>query len=49
MNWLEILVCPRCRGPLAEHARGLACRACQRLYPVVDGVPLLAPEESRKL
>ncbi|HJN75808.1 MAG TPA: Trm112 family protein [Myxococcota bacterium] len=49
MKWVEILVCPRCRGPLKAAPGGLACAPCKRLYPVVDGIPRLAPEESRKL
>ncbi len=43
------LVCPLCRGELEDRPRGLACRPCQRLFPVVDGVPWLVPEHARKL
>ncbi len=31
-------VCPRCRGPLADVPEGLACAACDVLYPVADGI-----------
>lgn len=44
-----LLVCPRCRGELADHALGLACPSCRRLYPVIDGVPRMAPEEDVRL
>ena len=44
-----LLVCPGCRGELSDHASGLACRACDCLYPVVDGIPRLVPEESKRL
>lgn len=43
-----LLVCPRCRGELEDAASGLRCRPCRRLYPVIDGVPRLAPEEARR-
>lgn len=32
------LVCPEHRAPLAEESGGLACPACGRLYPEVDGI-----------
>lgn len=44
-----LLVCPRCRGELEDHDDGLACLACRRLYPVIQGVPRMVPEESRRL
>jgi uncharacterized protein YbaR (Trm112 family) len=48
---LEILVCPLTKGPLEydpiageliSHKAGLA-------YPVRDGIPIMLPEEARKL
>jgi uncharacterized protein YbaR (Trm112 family) len=42
-----LLVCPACRGPLCDRQEGLACPACALLYPVVDDVPWLIPEEAR--
>lgn len=44
-----LLVCPKCRAELEDHAAGLACQTCRRVYPVIDGVPRMVPEESRKL
>ena len=41
INWLE-LVCPVCKGDLAERAgepTELRCEACARAYPVVLGIP----------
>ncbi len=43
------LVCPNCEGPLDDRADGLACTACRKLYPVVDGVPWMLPERARDL
>ncbi|MBW2501211.1 MAG: methyltransferase domain-containing protein, partial [Deltaproteobacteria bacterium] len=50
---LAYLCCPGCRGDLAlesfEDVRGdvieglLACQACERLFPVVDGIPNMLP------
>lgn len=48
-HWRALLVCPRCRGDLADHPEGLACPACRRLYPIVDGVPWMVEERSRPL
>ena len=54
---LEILCCPVCHGDLAlttekkdrtEILRGtLRCAACDRVYPIEDGIPDLLPPEER--
>ncbi len=48
---LEILVCPLTRGPL-EYDREkaeLISRSARLAYPIRDGVPIMLPEEARKL
>ena len=44
------LVCPRCRGALADVVDAdrilLACARCARAFPVVDGVPYLVNEHA---
>jgi len=48
---LEVLVCPLTRGPL-EYDRGaseLISRRAGLAYPVRDGIPIMLPEEARKL
>lgn len=48
---LEILVCPLTKGPL-EYDRGtceLISRKVGLAYPVRDGIPIMLPEEARKL
>jgi uncharacterized protein YbaR (Trm112 family) len=48
---LEILICPVTRGPLTyDRERGELVSAGARLaYPIRDGVPIMLPEEARKL
>jgi uncharacterized protein YbaR (Trm112 family) len=45
---LAILVCPACHGELTElgDERGLECRACGRVYPVRDDIPVMLVEEA---
>ncbi len=48
---LQILACPRCLGSLEALTRdgqsaGLACRACQVVYPVRDEIPVMLVEEA---
>jgi len=40
---LELLCCPRCRGPLAATA-AWSCAACGIDYPEIDGLPWLFPD-----
>ncbi|QQP88682.1 methyltransferase domain-containing protein [Skermanella sp. TT6] len=44
----DSLVCPRCRAPLIGRETGLACTApqCGRVYPIVDGTPILIHDEN---
>ena len=48
---LEILVCPVCKGPLdwKECVPDLVCHACRIAYPVRDDIPVILPEEARRL
>ncbi|WP_145089207.1 methyltransferase domain-containing protein [Rosistilla carotiformis] len=44
---IEILQCPGCSGALSVAAEAMQCDACERNYPVADGVPVLVvPEKS---
>jgi len=45
---LELLCCPRCRGPLTR-ANALGCAACAVSYPDVDGLPWLFAEPAQAL
>jgi len=48
---LEVLVCPVTRGTL-EYDRDkaeLVSRSAKLAFPIRDGVPIMLPEEARKL
>jgi uncharacterized protein YbaR (Trm112 family) len=48
---LEILVCPLTKGPLEyDRERGeLISRGAKLAYPIRDGIPIMLPEEARRL
>ena len=48
---LEILVCPKCKGPLEYQMapEQLVCRACKLAYPIEDGIPVMLVDEARPL
>ena len=48
---LELLVCPVSKTSLAydKAANELVCEASKLAYPVRDGIPVMLPEEARKL
>ena len=48
---LEILVCPLTKGPLEYGAakQELISRKAKLAYPIRDGIPIMLPEEARRL
>jgi uncharacterized protein len=48
---LEILVCPKTRGPLEYDAarQELISRSAKLAYPIRDGIPIMLPDEARPL
>ncbi|HKN30170.1 MAG TPA: Trm112 family protein [Roseiarcus sp.] len=48
---LELLVCPVTRAELIYDAarQELISRAAKLAYPIRDGVPIMLPEEARKI
>lgn len=48
---LEILVCPVTHAPLEydRAANELISRSAKLAYPIRDGVPIMLPEEARRL
>ena len=52
VNYAAVLVCPDCRGPLdeirqGESVRAFLCEACDTVFPVKDGIPILLPVGAR--
>ncbi len=48
---LEILVCPVTKGPLEfdKDAQELVSKKAGLAYPVRDGIPIMLPDEARRL
>jgi uncharacterized protein len=48
---LEILVCPLTKTPLEYDAQKqeLISRAAKLAYPIRDGIPIMLPEEARRI
>jgi uncharacterized protein len=48
---LELLVCPVTKGPLDYDAvrQELISRAAKLAYPIRDGIPIMLPDEARRL
>jgi len=48
---LQLLVCPLTRGPLTldKENSELISKEAGLAYPVRDGIPIMLPEEARKL
>lgn len=45
---LDVLACPECHGafvPLPA-GDGLLCRACDKVFPIKDDIPILLPDEA---
>lgn len=47
----DILACPICKGPLQwlRESREFVCRADRLAYPMRDGIPVMLPDEARRL
>ena len=48
---LEILVCPLTKGPLEfdSNRQEPISRSAKLAYPIRDGIPIMLPEEARKI
>ena len=51
LKLLELLVCPLTKGALKydRENKELICEKSALAYPVRDGIPIMLPEEARKL
>ena len=48
---IDILACPVCKGPLQwiRDSGELLCRADRLAYPLRDDIPVMLPDEARRL
>ena len=46
---LDILVCPVSKKSLVQIDRELVCKESGLAYPIRDGIPVMLPEEARKI
>ena len=47
---LDILACPKCKGPVALSAEGsaLVCAACRLRYPIEDDIPIMLVDRAQR-
>lgn len=38
----DIVICPKCRGPVVWGPRAISCASCRANYPIVRGIPRLS-------
>ncbi len=43
---LEVLACPRCKGPVEDRDQWVVCIRCALAYPVEDGIAVMLPERA---
>lgn len=48
---LDILACPKCKGPifLNEAQDGLICQQCRLLYEIRDEIPIMLIDEAKPI
>jgi uncharacterized protein YbaR (Trm112 family) len=44
--WAELLACPTCHSPLRIDESQAFCTGCDRVYPILDGIPVLIAERA---
>jgi len=44
---LELLACPACQGDVKLKDNKIVCTRCQRIYPIVDGIPVLIADANQ--
>jgi uncharacterized protein YbaR (Trm112 family) len=47
-KWASDLACPACFGSLRLGETSVACTTCGRIYPIVDGIPVLIIERAEQ-
>jgi len=46
---LDILECPVCHHPIQPAQEELLCIGCGRIYPILDGIPVMLASSARLL
>jgi len=46
---LDILVCPVSKESLEQVGEELICKKSKLAYPIKDGIPVMLPDEARKI
>jgi len=44
---LDLLACPVCKSSVKINNAGLACTKCKRVYPLIEGIPIMLSEEAQ--
>jgi hypothetical protein len=45
-SWADDLACPACQQALRFKDTSVVCDGCGRIYPILDGIPVLIPERA---
>ena len=43
---LALLACPACQGDVVLKDNKIVCTKCQRIYPIIDGIPVLLVDQA---
>lgn len=43
---LALLACPACQGDVQLKENTIVCMRCHRIYPIVDGIPVLLADQA---
>ncbi|MEN8257663.1 MAG: Trm112 family protein [Thermodesulfobacteriota bacterium] len=48
---LDILACPKCKGPVSlnDKGDGLICLSCKLVYEIKDDIPIMLIDEAKPL
>ena len=44
---LALLACPACQGDVVLKDNKIVCTKCQRIYPIIDGIPVLLADQAQ--
>jgi uncharacterized protein len=49
IDFLEILACPRCAGPLVADSTSLCCASCRLVYRIEESIPVMLVGDAQPL